>query len=80
MCADHDTRCDEGYASGGEILPGERPVARQPAGVTADPGRSSNCPAPFRSITNATATSGSRSTWQKRSAWVCGPDDVATSD
>jgi hypothetical protein len=45
MCADHDTRCDEGYPSGGEILPGERPVARQPAGVTADPGRSSACPA-----------------------------------
>jgi hypothetical protein len=46
MCADHDTRCDQGYASGGEILPAGRPVARQPAGVTADPGRSSSCPAP----------------------------------
>jgi hypothetical protein len=30
MCADHDTRCDEGYASEGEILPGDRPVCLKP--------------------------------------------------
>jgi hypothetical protein len=40
MCADHDTRCDEGYASGGEVLPGERSVARQAAVVAAGAGRS----------------------------------------
>jgi hypothetical protein len=44
VCADLDTRSDEGYASGGEVLPGERSVARQVAGVAAGAGRSSACP------------------------------------
>ena len=41
MCADHDTRSSEGYASGDEVLPGERSLARQAAGVAVDAGRSS---------------------------------------
>ena len=41
MCADHDTRCSEGYASGGDVLPGERSVSGQAAGMAADAGRSS---------------------------------------
>jgi len=41
MCADHDTRCSEGYASGGEVLPGERSVSGRAAGVAVDAGRSS---------------------------------------
>ena len=45
VCADLDTRSNEGYASGGEVLPGERSVAGRAAGVAADPGRSSACPA-----------------------------------
>ena len=42
MCADHDTRSNEGYAPEGEVLPGERSVAGQAAAVAADTGRSHN--------------------------------------
>lgn len=45
VCAELDTRSDEGYASGGEVLPGGRSVAGRAAGVAADAGRSSAGPA-----------------------------------
>lgn len=45
VCADLDTRSNEGCASGGEVLPGERLVAGRAAGVAADAGRSSVDPA-----------------------------------